>query len=59
LTVRYTRPIVSLRAYRSRNFTIGSVFIIVIGIMLYGQLYAVPQFLRGVQQHSAWGTGKL
>ena len=28
-------------------------------MMLYGQLYVVPQFLRGVQQHSAWGVGKL
>jgi MFS transporter, DHA2 family, multidrug resistance protein len=27
--------------------------------MLYGQLYVVPQFLRNVQHHSAWGTGKL
>ena len=28
-------------------------------MMLYGQMYFVPQFLRGVQHHSAWGTGKL
>jgi DHA2 family multidrug resistance protein len=59
ITLRYTRPIISFRAYRSRNFVVGSVFIIVIGMMLYGQLYVVPQFLRGVQQHSAWGVGKL
>src|SRR3954468_20096164 len=59
LTLRYTRPIISFRVYRSRNFVVGSVFIVVIGMMLYGQLYVVPQFLRGVQQNSAWGTGKL
>ena len=59
ITLRYTHPIISFRAYRSRNFVVGSVFIIVIGMMLYGQLYVVPQFLRGVQQHSAWGVGKL
>jgi DHA2 family multidrug resistance protein len=28
-------------------------------MMLYGQLYVVPQFLRGVQHHSAYGTGVL
>jgi DHA2 family multidrug resistance protein len=54
-----THPIISFRAYRSRNFVVGSVFIVVIGMMLYGQLYVVPQFLRGVQHHSAWGTGVL
>lgn len=27
--------------------------------MLYGQMYFVPQFLRNVQHHSAYGTGKL
>ena len=30
-----------------------------LGMMLYGQLYVVPQFLRNVQHHSAWGTGQL
>jgi len=59
ITLRYTKPIVSFRAYRSRNFAVGSAFIVVIGMMLYGQLYVVPQFLRGVQHHSAWGVGKL
>ena len=54
-----THPIISYRVYRSRNFVVGSVFIVVIGMMLYGQLYVVPQFLRGVQHHSAWGVGVL
>lgn len=50
---------ISLRAYRSRNFVVGSVYVVVLGMMLYGQMYVVPQFLRNVQHHSAWGTGKL
>jgi DHA2 family multidrug resistance protein len=53
------RPIISYRVYRSWNFLIGSIFVMVVGMMLYGQLYFVPQFLRGVQHHSGWGTGKL
>src|SRR4030095_16402414 len=51
--------IISYRVYRSRNFVVGSIMVTVIGMMLYGQLYFVPQFLRGVQQHSASETGLL
>jgi len=54
-----TRPIISYRVYRSRHFIVGSIFVVIVGMMLYGQLYFVPQFLRGVQQHSAWETGLL
>jgi DHA2 family multidrug resistance protein len=54
-----TAPIISLRTYLNRNFVIGSIYVVVLGMMLYGQLYVVPQFLRNVQHHSAWGTGKL
>jgi DHA2 family multidrug resistance protein len=52
-------PIISLRTYLNRSFLIGSAYVIVLGMMLYGQLYVVPQFLRNVLHHSAWGTGKL
>jgi DHA2 family multidrug resistance protein len=54
-----TSPIISLRTYRSRTFLIGSIYVLILGMMLYGQMYVVPQFLRNVQHHSAWGTGKL
>jgi DHA2 family multidrug resistance protein len=54
-----TRPIITYRVYRSHNFIVGSIIVVLIGMMLYGQMYFVPQFLRGVQHHSAWGTGKL
>jgi DHA2 family multidrug resistance protein len=56
---RHPNPIISLHAYRSRNFIIGSIYVVILGMMLYGQMYIVPQFLRGVQQHSAFGAGKL
>jgi MFS transporter, DHA2 family, multidrug resistance protein len=52
-------PLIPLAIYRSRNFCVGSIYVIILGMMLYGQLYAVPQFLRGVQHHSAFGTGQL
>jgi DHA2 family multidrug resistance protein len=52
-------PIISLRAYESRNFMIGSIYVLILGMMLYGQMYVVPQFLRNVQHHSASETGFL
>jgi DHA2 family multidrug resistance protein len=56
---RGTAPIISQRTFQSRTFVIGAIYVVVLGMMLYGQLYVVPQFLRNVQHHSAWGTGKL
>jgi len=52
-------PIISLATYRTRNFALGSIYVLLLGMMLYGQLYFVPQFLRNVQHHSAYGTGKM
>jgi DHA2 family multidrug resistance protein len=52
-------PIISLATYRTRNFVLGSIYVVVLGMMLYGQLYFVPQFLRNVQHHSAFGTGQM
>jgi DHA2 family multidrug resistance protein len=52
-------PVISLKLYGTRNFALGSIYVVFLGMMLYGQMYVLPQFLRGVQHHSAWGTGKL
>ena len=52
-------PLISLAVYRSANYCVGSVYVVILGMMLYGQLYFVPQFLRNVQHHSALGTGQL
>ena len=52
-------PLVPLAVYRSGNFRVGSVYVVILGMMLYGQQYVVPQFLRGVQHHSAASTGQL
>lgn len=52
-------PIISLGTYRTRNFVLGSIYVVVLGAMLYGQMYFVPQFLRNVQHHSAFGTSQL
>lgn len=52
-------PIISLKTYAARNFAVGSIYVVILGMMIYGQMYFVPQFLRNVQHHSAYGTGEL
>ena len=56
---RNLAPIISLRTFRNRTFLLGAIYVVILGMMLYGQLYVVPQFLRNVQHHAAWGTGRL
>ena len=52
-------PVIRLSIYANRNYIVGSIYVVILGMMLFGQMYIVPQFLRSVQQHSAWATGKL
>jgi MFS transporter, DHA2 family, multidrug resistance protein len=42
-------PIVDLRAFRDRNFTVGCVYSFVLGIGLYTVLYLLPIYLAGVK----------
>jgi MFS transporter, DHA2 family, multidrug resistance protein len=50
-------PIVDLRAFRSRNFTLGCAFSFVIGIGLYGSIYLTPLFLGQVRHFNAQQIG--
>jgi DHA2 family multidrug resistance protein len=52
-------PIVDLAIYRHRNFIVGSVYVLILGMMLYGQSYFVPQILRGVLKYSSSSVGRL
>ena len=56
---RNTHPIIRLAVYRNRNFVVGSIYVVILGMMLYGQAYFVPQILRGVLRHSSWSVGCL
>src|SRR5439155_3582077 len=40
-------PIISFKLYGTRNFVLGSIYVVVLGMMIYGQMYVLPQFLRG------------
>ena len=46
-------PIVDLRAFRDRNFAVGSLLTFVLGIGLYGLTYLYPLFLARVRGYTA------
>ena len=53
----YRQPIVDLRAFRIRNFAMGSLYSFVVGIGLYCGTYVVPLFLAGVRGFSSLQIG--
>jgi DHA2 family multidrug resistance protein len=53
----YRQPIVSLRAFRTRNFAMGSFFTFIVGIGLYCGTYIVPLFLAEVRGLSSLQIG--
>ena len=53
----YRQPIVDLRVYGNRNFTLGSFYTFLIGIGMYGTTYLVPLFLAQVRGYSSLQIG--
>jgi DHA2 family multidrug resistance protein len=51
------RPIVDLRAFASRNFTLGCWFAFVTGVGIYGLIYLTPLFLSHIRGFIAWQIG--
>jgi DHA2 family multidrug resistance protein len=54
----YHQPIVDLRAFANRNFTLGSFYTFVVGTGLYGTTYLVPLFLAQVRGFSSLQIGE-
>ncbi|MDO8607931.1 MAG: DHA2 family efflux MFS transporter permease subunit [Phaeospirillum sp.] len=50
-------PVVDLRAFGDRNFTVGCLYSFIIGIGLYGSVYVVPLYLGRVRGYSALEIG--
>jgi DHA2 family multidrug resistance protein len=53
------RPIVDLRVLRHRSLWAGSLLSIVVGMALYGTLFAVPIFAQSVMAYTPEQTGML
>jgi MFS transporter, DHA2 family, multidrug resistance protein len=58
-TVRTAHPIVDLRNFAERNFTIGCIVSFVLGIGLFGSVYLMPVFLSYVRLHDSLEIGSI
>jgi DHA2 family multidrug resistance protein len=56
-SLTYARPIVDLRAFASRNFTLGCWFSFVTGVGIFALVYLTPLFLGHVRGFIAWQIG--
>jgi DHA2 family multidrug resistance protein len=56
-TRRSENPIVDLRSFARRNFSIGCLLSFVLGMGLYGSVYLIPIFLAYARLHSAFDIG--
>jgi DHA2 family multidrug resistance protein len=55
LRARY--PLVDLRAFRFRGFTVGNVLLCVVGFGLFGTSLIMPLFFQTIMGMTAYGTG--
>ncbi|WP_419253528.1 DHA2 family efflux MFS transporter permease subunit [Caulobacter sp. ErkDOM-YI] len=56
-SLSYRNPIVELRAFANRNFSIGLLMTAVSGASLFGGTFLLPQFLSRVRHYSASEVG--
>jgi DHA2 family multidrug resistance protein len=56
-SLTFPRPVVDLRAFLNRNFTLGCVLSFVTGVGIFSTIYLTPLFLGYVRGFSAWQTG--
>ena len=57
-SLTYERPVVDLRALKSRNFALGCFFSFVTGVGLFATIYLTPLFLGRVEGYSALQIGE-
>ena len=58
-TLRSQRPLVDLRTFRDRNFSICCLLSFLLGMGLFGSVYLMPVFLAYVRAHNAFEIGKI
>ncbi|MFB2897375.1 DHA2 family efflux MFS transporter permease subunit [Aerosakkonemataceae cyanobacterium BLCC-F50] len=52
-------PAVDLRVLRHRSLAAGSIYSGILGMGLYGALFAIPIFAQSIAHYTAWQTGLL
>jgi len=58
-TLRSRNPLVDLRTFDDRNFSIGCLLSFVLGMGLFGSVYLMPVFLAYVRGHNALEIGEI
>lgn len=56
-SLTFANPVVDLRAFTNRNFSIGCILSFITGIGIFSTIYLTPLFLGYVRGYSAWQTG--
>ena len=54
-----TRPLLNLRLLLRRNFGLGSIGNVVVGMALYGSVYLLPDYLSRMQGYNAQQVGEV
>jgi MFS transporter, DHA2 family, multidrug resistance protein len=57
--LRSRRPIVDLRTFADRNFSIGCLLSFILGMGLFSSVYLMPVFLAYVRNHDALEIGEI
>ena len=58
-SLRTTEPLVDLRLFLRRNFTVASICIFLTGATLYGNMFLLPLYYQVARGQSAWVAGLL
>jgi MFS transporter, DHA2 family, multidrug resistance protein len=53
------KPLLNLRLLLRRNFGLGSVSYVILGLALYGSVYLLPNYLSQMQGYNAQQTGEV
>ncbi|MDB6029838.1 MAG: EmrB/QacA family drug resistance transporter, partial [Verrucomicrobiales bacterium] len=56
-SLTFKNPVVDLRAFKNRNFLVGSILSFMTGLGIFSTIYLVPLFLGYVRGYSAWQIG--
>ncbi|HLH02578.1 MAG TPA: DHA2 family efflux MFS transporter permease subunit [Bryobacteraceae bacterium] len=51
------KPLVDLKVFTNRNFTMGSLLIFLFGASIYGAVTLLPLFYQSMMDYSAWWAG--
>ena len=55
--LRVDEPIINLRIFQNRNFTLGTMLVGIIGVTMYATLTVQPMFLQSLLGYNAYNTG--